>query len=304
MKITAKEEVIGARLAKKYLAKNIRNRPLGKAHIARMAQDILDGVYKRTHMGIAFNEKGRLVDGQNRLSAIIRAQELADKQNRGLIAVSMLVSRNLPMDAVYAIDADIRPRTTTDIMSMSKVKMLKGFELLFGAVVKRFSKLGHGKIPSKQGQIKLGRVYSDCINNSLGIIGSGIRDKIVSSAPVMSALARAFLSNPNDKALIAAAGALLVKSDLKLANALLKGKERSNEEDLTNMMLNLRRYLMNSSVKNEFELRTTEVRTMRVLNAYIKGEVLTRFTVKTTEEFFPFPKGKSPRELLGIPETN
>lgn len=50
-----------------------RQRAARKATIHRYAQDMKNGKWVLTHQGIAFNERDQLIDGQNRLWAIVRS---------------------------------------------------------------------------------------------------------------------------------------------------------------------------------------------------------------------------------------
>lgn len=65
---------------------NIDNRKLKPRKVEALARDIRAGTFVVTHQGIAFDDEGRLLDGQHRLSAIV----LAGK------AAQMLVTKNLP----------------------------------------------------------------------------------------------------------------------------------------------------------------------------------------------------------------
>lgn len=59
--------------ASKYLAHTAPNRPKSSGKIAKFAMDIKKGEWKLTHQGIALTSDGRLLDGQNRLQAIIES---------------------------------------------------------------------------------------------------------------------------------------------------------------------------------------------------------------------------------------
>lgn len=64
---------IGTSLAEEWLGKNIGNRNLKPLKIETYVRDILDGNWMITGESIKFDWNGRLIDGQNRLTAIIRA---------------------------------------------------------------------------------------------------------------------------------------------------------------------------------------------------------------------------------------
>lgn len=61
---------VGPALAKKWLAKNTRNRAVRTSIVAKYARILRAGEWMLTHEGIAFNKAGVLLDGQHRLLAI------------------------------------------------------------------------------------------------------------------------------------------------------------------------------------------------------------------------------------------
>jgi hypothetical protein len=58
-------------LARSWLAANTGNRYKRVNHIRSLAADMTAGRWRVTHQGIAFSSKGRLIDGQHRLEAIL-----------------------------------------------------------------------------------------------------------------------------------------------------------------------------------------------------------------------------------------
>lgn len=68
-------ELITPEKALAYLARNVRNRPLRESWVEYLAQQIRTGHWQTTHQGIAFSKTGDLMDGQHRLSAIVRANK-------------------------------------------------------------------------------------------------------------------------------------------------------------------------------------------------------------------------------------
>lgn len=85
-KIEVDFEEITPAIAKKYLARNVTNRNLKDATIRSYESDMRAGSWLPTHQGIAFNDRDELIDGQHRLTAIVRAG----------VTVTMLVTRGLP----------------------------------------------------------------------------------------------------------------------------------------------------------------------------------------------------------------
>jgi hypothetical protein len=82
-------EEIGPEIAKRYLARNIANRNLREATVRSYEIDMRRGNWVPTHQGIAFNDRGDLIDGQHRLTALARAG----------VTVKILVTRGLPSES-------------------------------------------------------------------------------------------------------------------------------------------------------------------------------------------------------------
>lgn len=99
-------EVIGPHVAASYLKANSGNRKLRPNHVRSLAAAMQRNEWQLTHQGIAFSERGRLLDGQHRLNAIIAANA----------TVQMVVVRGLPDDAFMAVDIGNK-RTTADVLS-------------------------------------------------------------------------------------------------------------------------------------------------------------------------------------------
>lgn len=99
--------VITPAIATTWLSTTERNRSLSDTTVKTYAGDMTAGAWKITHQGIGFDVDGKLIDGQHRLSAIVRAN----------IPVAMLVTRGLPKDAQDVIDAP-RVRTVKDQLEL------------------------------------------------------------------------------------------------------------------------------------------------------------------------------------------
>lgn len=64
---------ISPALAEEWLKKNTFNRRISPQSVSKYASDMVSGKWTLNHQGIAFDDKGVLVDGQHRLHAIISA---------------------------------------------------------------------------------------------------------------------------------------------------------------------------------------------------------------------------------------
>lgn len=100
-------EHITPEIATEYLTHNTRNRPIHPREIESLAREIKRGEYVTTHQGIAFNESGELIDGQQRLMSVIAAGRPID----------IFVTRGLPDNAMAVIDRG-ESRSIRDVMEM------------------------------------------------------------------------------------------------------------------------------------------------------------------------------------------
>lgn len=88
-------ETITPQIASEYLMHNVQNnRSLRRKHIETLASDMASGAFRCTHQGIAFDDKGNLIDGQHRLNAILLAN----------VPVRMMVTRGVPTDIINTVD--------------------------------------------------------------------------------------------------------------------------------------------------------------------------------------------------------
>lgn len=107
------------KMAAKWLAENnTHNRPLFEKTIESYAREMASGAWTLTNQGIGFADDGVLLDGQQRLSAIVMADT----------PVKMLVVKGLPRIYKSNGDGDLftqdiidgqKPRTTSDALQIS-----------------------------------------------------------------------------------------------------------------------------------------------------------------------------------------
>lgn len=91
-------------MAAEWLEKNVaNNRPVRAVEVSKFARDMMNGKWRLTHQGIAFNAEGRLIDGQHRLRAVIQSK----------CTVPMMVWYNLPEECLPMIDTGLA-RTASD----------------------------------------------------------------------------------------------------------------------------------------------------------------------------------------------
>lgn len=102
-------EIITPEKADEYLSLNSGNRLLRKSHIAKLAAEMKQGNWQCTHQGIAFNDKGILVDGQHRLHAVKMSG----------VCVEMQVTRGVKTPDHLSLKIDLSARRSTgDLLKM------------------------------------------------------------------------------------------------------------------------------------------------------------------------------------------
>lgn len=111
MNLTCTVETITPEIAAAYLALNKKNRALKPTAIARYADDMRNGKWLLNGEALRFDEEGFLIDGQNRLTAVIAAG----------VAIQSLVVRGLRDEAQETIDTGIR-RSPGDTLGMKGFK--------------------------------------------------------------------------------------------------------------------------------------------------------------------------------------
>lgn len=102
-------ETITPTVAAEYLAKNHpKNRPIRPHRVKGLVEDLQKGRWQLTHQGIAFDDEGRLIDGQHRLTAIIAAG----------VSAPMMVTRGLDISTFAVLDQG-GARSAADVMCLS-----------------------------------------------------------------------------------------------------------------------------------------------------------------------------------------
>lgn len=106
--MTVAVETITPDLASWWLQMNTHNRPVNKAHVAMLADDMIKGRWTMNGEPIQFDREGRVLNGQHRLHAIIKAN----------IPVQILVVRGLQPIAQDTIDIGA-PRRMSHILHLN-----------------------------------------------------------------------------------------------------------------------------------------------------------------------------------------
>lgn len=97
-------------LASEWLSRNLRNRPVKWRKVEQYTRDMAAGRWHVTAEAIKFDTSGRLIDGQNRLHAVVRAE----KPIRTMVAWGVLPAAQDVMDSGVA-------RSVGDALTMAGV---------------------------------------------------------------------------------------------------------------------------------------------------------------------------------------
>ena len=111
-------------------------RSLNAARVAAFAADIRTGRWQVTHQGIAFNERGELIDGQHRLSACVEAD----------MPIQILASFNQPQATMAVVDRG-KVRVIADDLVMMGLVSGHGHSQVAQAAAKIIWHLDNGRAP-------------------------------------------------------------------------------------------------------------------------------------------------------------
>lgn len=103
----AQLEIITPAIAQRLLEANPKNRPVSEYTVERYADDIINGRWKQNGQSIIVSSDGELLDGQHRLSAIIKAAK----------PLGLLVVRNVDPDSFDTIDSG-KARSVSDVLAI------------------------------------------------------------------------------------------------------------------------------------------------------------------------------------------
>lgn len=137
MTITAKMEVVTPEKARGWLTDGVHNRALVESHVNWLSRQMREGKWDENGQGITLDERGRLLDGQHRMNALVLAG----------VPVKMLVIRGVDGKTFDTIDTG-RPRYGRDILS------IEGYESAekFSAILTLIHRWYMGLFPSGGGR--------------------------------------------------------------------------------------------------------------------------------------------------------
>ena len=154
-------------MARDMLAKNMKNnRRLNHETVKRYARIMKAGGWNLTHQGIAFDDKGELIDGQHRLEALVAAN----------VPVTMMVTYNVEHSdgEAFTIDVGAR-RTTQNIIQISGITddLYKYMSPYIGTYIRLKARLGCGKAEPAEIISYIDRHY-DALTEAYEVIGKSM----------------------------------------------------------------------------------------------------------------------------------
>lgn len=182
---------ISPELAKEMLAKNMKNnRRLNHEAVRRYARIMKAGGWILSHQGIAFNDKGELIDGQHRLEAIVMAN----------VPVTTMVTYDVCQTEGEAFTIDVgQKRTTQNILQISGITddVYKYMAPYVSAYIRYKARPGRGKTEAVEVIGYIDRHYDD-LDRALDIFGksasgggnAGVRLHSIVATAIISAIYR------------------------------------------------------------------------------------------------------------------
>jgi len=246
-------ENIGPDEAMSYLEKNKCNRPITQSVVDRMADDMRGGNWHQTHQGIAFDENGDLVDGQQRLWAIVESKQ----------TVRLMVTRGVLRKGNAGIDSG-KARTINDHLFFEGTKTTT----LQTAIAALLVPDPLGRWPSKSRIMECFYKHEAPIRAITGMFPK-FKARITIKA-VLTPLVRAWYT-------------VDIAKLRRFSEVLFSGEISGDDEKV---ILKLRDHLLQRDHVNGRDMvMDIYLKTERHLVAYLNGEHLSRATPASTEQF-------------------
>lgn len=233
-------------------------RKLRERRVKTYADDMVNGNWRITHQGIAFDVDGNLIDGQHRLNAIVAAG----------VAVPMYVASGLPRASIANVDLGF-PRTTVDVLNVEGHGY--GLRSMHVAVAK-FLIRTHGIASGASATCspfeieKYVRKHLDALTFAIQCFDGKAKKKGITSAPVVAAIAAARSTlgqqaEPNLRA---------------FADVLWSGVCVDLERDA--VTLRLRDVLLSHGIRSGNAPQRSEIygKTQRAIQAFMAGQNVTK----------------------------
>jgi len=263
-------EFITPKKAQHYLSLFDQNRPLKSRYVEFLAEEILADRWEVTNNGLGFDKKGRGIDGQHRLHAIIKAGK----------GIWINICRNMDESSKNVIDIG-NPRNPQDILIINGVDLgTKG-----GGIVKQLYYRG------VSGNSKLSNIVllewankaAEGIRFINNIFSRG-RSRIT-TASLSAALVRAYYARPHQREKIKEFAMVLIEGLQALTETTIKTTEDIKKFKpvlaLQNLLLNQPKGIRIGNTERYFK-------TERMLQCFLDDQPFNKIVV-ARQELFPLP---------------
>lgn len=238
--------------ANKWLAMNSdAQRKLRQTVVDRYARDMLSNSWALTHQGIAFDTKGRLIDGQHRLAAVVKAG----------VSVKMTVVRDAPSSTFDHVDLGLA-RTNAEVFKSQGDGWITNEHIAIARFMEAGASIKLSTVARSPFEM---REMVETHKNALAFVFQNLERRVrgVTTAPVLAAVATAYYSEMDR---------------VKLADflrLLVSGIAQNPDSDSTT--IRLREWLRDTSGNTSSTARVEMfMKTQRVVKAYMQNEALTR----------------------------
>lgn len=258
-------------LAEEWCRQRAPNRKLRLSLVSTYAQDMTEGRWRETHQGIAFDESGRLIDGQHRLAAIIKSG----------VTVTMPVAWAVAENAMPDIDRHAR-RSIADCVSISTGASVHFTVIAVCNAMKRGivfgSSEGRGKPLSAEQALAWLTKHETAVRFACRLIGTGRKGRGLSRADLGAVLARAHYHAPESR--IASFYEIVSHPNIAMEST----EAGAGSALLLNQFLLAAAGASGGAVKAQ----KTYAKASRALRAFLDGQRLAKL-YEATEELFPLP---------------
>lgn len=187
-----KQQTITPEVARLMLSRNFRNRRINERRVQILTSDILKGNWTDTPQPIAVDSDGNLLDGQHRLTAVVKAN----------MPVKMTVAYDVPKNAV--IDR-VLERSSGEALYMRNLISKPMSARDAQAVVNRYlsiSKSAESKVMSDTDKVAFINQNEENILKAISLSRQGAsRDALCKRAGIQTALFAALLNGVNEEEL-------------------------------------------------------------------------------------------------------
>ncbi len=257
-------------LAAEWLASKGPNRGLRRSVVDTYAQDMADGKWRFTHQGIAFDERGRLSDGQHRLAAVVRSG----------VTVTMVVAHGISDEAQLDMDRHAKRSVSDCIQIAHGVIVHKTVVSVANAMRRGMGQKGGSTAKVRpmtaEQTVRWLDEHGEAVRFAAGLLGNN-KTRGLSQSSIGAVMARAFYRD--DPRRIEAFYRMVVNP------ALIK----DSDEPGASAAVLLNQYLIGSvGVSGTGPVGTVYRKSARALYAFLAKQPLSKI-YETKRELFPLP---------------